>query len=121
LSGNRRTRRYVYQESDSGEIGVVYSVLCEFAHPNPRGINAFATSELTGEGWTIRYGLDESFDTDLAIRLVNCLAVSMQAGYSVSEMLRAWDFEDGSDGIRWIWPPQEVVRGVWTTFIRAPG
>ena len=112
--------RYVYQENASGEIGVVYSALCEFAHPNHRGVKAFATSESTAEGWTIRYGLDEPFDTDLAIRLVNCLAVSMQAGYSVSEMLRAWDFEDGPDGIQWIWPPQETVRRVWTTFIRPP-
>ena len=112
--------RYVYQENASGEIGVVYSVLCEFAHPNQRGVKAFATSEPTAEGWTIRYGLDEPFDPDLAARLVNCLAVSMQAGYSASEMLRAWDFEDGPDGIQWIWPPPETLRRVWTTFIQRP-
>lgn len=112
--------RYVYQENASGEIGVVYSVLCEFSHPNHRGVKAFKTSESTAGGWTIRYDLDEPFDPDLAIRLLNCLAVSMQAGYSASEMLRAWDFQDGPDGIQWIWPPRETVRSVWTTLIRRP-
>ncbi len=112
--------RYVYQDKASGEIGVAYSVLCEFAHPNHRGVKAFMTSESTAEGWTIRYGLDEPFDPELAIRFLNCLAVSMQAGYSASEMLRAWDFADGPDGIQWIWPPQETIRRVWTTLIKRP-
>jgi hypothetical protein len=112
--------RYIYQEKASGKVGVVYSVLCEFAHPNHRGVKAFKTSESTPGGWTIRYALDEPFDPDLAIRLLNCLAVSMQAGYSASEMLRAWDFKDGPDGIQWIWPSREAVRRVWTTIIHPP-
>lgn len=112
--------RYIYQEKASGDIGVVYSVLCEFAHPNHRGVKAFKTSESTPGGWTIQYALDEPFDPDLAIRLLNCLAVSMQAGYSASKMLRAWDFRDGPDGIQWIWPSRDTVRRVWTTILHPP-
>lgn len=109
--------RYIYQENASGKIGVVYSVLCEFAHPNHRGVKAFKTSALTTGGWTIQYALDEPFDPELATRLLNCLAVSMQAGYSASEMLRAWDFQDGLDGIQWISPSPETVRRVWITML----
>jgi hypothetical protein len=72
--------RYVHQGKPSGDIGIAYSVLCEFAHPNHRGVMTFKTSQPEGEGWTIRYGLDEPFDAELATRLVNCLAVSMQGG-----------------------------------------
>ncbi len=110
--------RYVYQQNASGQIGVVYSVLCEFAHPNHRGVMAFKTSDQTGEGWTIRYSLDEAFDQELAARLLNTLAVSMQAGYSAAEMLRAWDFRDVAGGIEWLCPSSETTRRVWTTFIR---
>lgn len=112
--------RYVHQGKSSGDIGIVYSVLCEFSHPNHRGVMAFKTSQPATEGWTIGYGLDEPFDPELASRLVNCLAVSMQAGYSASEMLRAWDFKDGPLGIEWAWPSPETTRRVWTTLIQRP-
>jgi hypothetical protein len=63
--------RYIYQDNASGEIGVVYSVLCEFAHPNHRGVKAFKTSASTAGGWTTQYALDEPFDPELAIRLLS--------------------------------------------------
>jgi hypothetical protein len=110
--------RYVFQDKATGEIGVIYSILCEFSHPNHRGVMAFKKSEPTSAGWTIQYDLEEPFDAQMACRLLESLLVSMRAGYSASEMLRAWDFGVDGDGIEWIYPSLDTAERVWTTLVQ---
>lgn len=109
--------RYINQDKAVGEIGVFYGALCEYAHPNHRGVMALKESDPRGDGWMIRYTVDEPFDTKAVAWVVGGLTISMRAGYSASELLRSWDFRDTENGLEWIWPDSETTRRVWTAFI----
>jgi len=110
--------QYINPNGPRGEIAVLYSILCEFAHPNQRGTLDFASSVPAAGGWMIRYNLSDTGTGRNAAWLLSALLLSMRAGYSASEMLRAWDFDDGQPAVRWIWPSQQDGDRIWHTIIQ---
>jgi len=106
--------RFYYQEQSEGKLCIVYSVLCEFAHPNHRGVRDFMVASERPGGWEIKYQLEASANPQLIARGLETLLVSMRAGYAASELLRSWEFME-QDG-------QLVARGpeVGTTSGRLP-
>jgi hypothetical protein len=111
---------YVRPDGPPGEMEVLYAILCEFAHPNQRGtMDFFVNKPIEGKGWIIQYNLAAARKEPSIKMVVNTLLISMRAGYSASELLRAWDFEDGHPGIKWIWPTEEHGHRIWETFLRS--
>jgi hypothetical protein len=95
--------RFYYQEQSEGKLCIAYSVLCEFAHPNHRGVKDFMVASERPGGWEITYQLEASADPQLVARGLETLLVSMRAGYAAGELLLSWEFRE-QDG-------QLVARG----------
>lgn len=111
---------YIRPDGPPGELEVLYAILCEFSHPNQRGtMDFFVNKPIEGRGWIIQYMLDATRKGPAVEMVVATLLMSMRVGYSASELLRAWDFEDGRPGIRWIWPTEDTGQRIWDTFLRA--
>ena len=47
--------RFYFQEVSQGKLAVVYSLLCDYAHPNHRGVLDFMHSAERQDGWLISY------------------------------------------------------------------
>jgi len=112
--------RFYYQERSEGKLCIAYSILCEFAHPNHRGVMDFmAASEQPG-GWEITYQLAASANTQLTARGLETLLVSMRAGYSASELLRSWEFKEQDGHLVWQGPDGGQGRKVWENLLQRP-
>jgi len=109
--------RFYYQEHSEGKLCIAYSLLCEFAHPNHRGVMDFmAASEQPG-GWEITYHLATPSNPQLIARGLETLLVSMRAGYSASELLRSWKFKEQDGAVVWQWPDADQGRRVWENLL----
>jgi hypothetical protein len=78
----------------------------------------FINEPINGDGWIIQYTLDAAQKGPAVEMVVDTLIMSMRAGYSASELLREWEFEDGRPGIKWIWPTNEAGQRIWERFLR---
>ena len=112
---------FYYQEHADGALRVVYSLLCEFAHPNHRGVMDFMTAEDRPNGWKIVYGAQRVTPPAMALKALETLAVTMQGGYSASRMLSCWRFREDADGtLRWNGPSREEADGIWQRVLQRP-
>ncbi|HAM56083.1 MAG TPA: hypothetical protein DCQ64_12030 [Candidatus Rokubacteria bacterium] len=103
---------------------VMYSFLCEFAHPALRGVKTFfeSTDSDLG-GWTIRYRTDGSetvseaeFRMALEIVLEN-----MRYGYACSELLRRSRVGGVYPYLELTPPSRTDLRYVWLQLLQRPG
>jgi hypothetical protein len=75
-----------------------YGILCEFAHPNNRGMLGFMRSIDLPVGWRIRYSPTEEVRTDDRRMILDLLLELMRLGYSASELLRLGTVCEVQDG-----------------------
>jgi hypothetical protein len=63
--------------------------MCEFAHPNSRGVLGFARSrEDSTVGWYIRYTPTEEVGVQEKTMVLSILLETMRVGYAATELLR---------------------------------
>ena len=94
--------KYYYQAAAEGTLAIVYSLLCEYAHPNHRSALDFMRSAERPDGWIVTYERDAAKNGEIQKSALETLLVSMRSGYSAAEMLRCWGFSGRDDGtINW--------------------
>lgn len=102
--------KYYCQKAAEGELAIVYSILCEYAHPNHRSALDFMRFAERPDGWIVTYERDAAKSGKKQKHALQTLLVSMRSGYSAAEMLRCWGFSGGDDGtINWA-PPTRGDR-----------
>jgi len=112
---------FIYREHAKGQLGRLYGLLCEYAHPNHRGTKDFTTSEPVDEsgehGWKIVYSPTESLNVELLRETLDALYLSMVHGYAATELLRCADFS-ASDGFPYQGVPPDQLRRIWTSVLQ---
>lgn len=104
-----------------GNTGVrqTYSFLCEFTHPNPRGIRGFSkVLEQSDDGWVIEYSRTEEFESAHVNMALEVLARSARVGYFTAELLRHFDIEVTDDGFQPIPPGDDELRRIWVEILQ---
>jgi hypothetical protein len=83
----------------NGRYQTAYGLLCEFAHPNSRGVLGFARSiEVPPVGWPIRYTPTEEVDAGGKAMVLSLLLEMMRLGYAAAELLRLGRVIELADG-----------------------
>lgn len=112
--------KFYFQDAAEGKLAVVYSLLCDFAHPNHRGVLDFMQSTDRHDGWLISYTRQERLHPEIQVHAIETLLVSMRGGYAAGEMLRCWRFSQQDAGmIDWHGPSVEDGARVWEHFLQA--
>lgn len=92
--------------SGNDRYQAAYGILCEFAHPNNRGMLGFLRStEIAPVGWQVRYSPTEEVRTEDRMMVLGLLLEMMRLGYSASEFLRLGEVHEVGEGFS-IAPPQ---------------
>jgi hypothetical protein len=113
--------RFYFQEASEGKLAVVYSLLCDYAHPNHRGVLDFIHSTECNDGWLISYTREEPQNPQMRVHALETLLVSMRGGYAAAEMLRCWRFSPKEGGaIEWHSPSVDDGDRVWERFLQRP-
>ena len=111
--------KFYFQESADGKLAVVCSLLCEFAHPNHRGVLDFMQSVQGDDGWLISYASDEPPNPKMSVHALETLLVSMRSGYAAGELLRSWRFSEiKGGGVTWHPPSASDGERVWVKFLQ---
>lgn len=110
--------RFYYQEHADGKLSVVYSLLCEFAHPNHRGVMEFMVASEQEGGWEVKYELTAVPNTELIVGAIDTVLVSMRAGYSTGELLRCWQFSEQGGQVVWRGPSPDQGKEVWEDLLQ---
>jgi hypothetical protein len=110
--------RFFTNSSKPGPGGQLYSLLCEYAHPNSRGtadlIDATGRIET---GWQIQYRWDEC-NEDTTARASDSLLFSMRCGYAARHFLLGHQFVGGADSIVVNKPARDVSRFAWQALLQ---
>src|SRR5262245_16506670 len=113
--------KFFYQEHADGTLPVAYSLMCEYAHPNHRGVMDFMTALDLPDGWQIAYGKQKPMPPEMALRILETLVVTMRGGYAASQMLSYWKFREDSDGtLLWNTPSAQDADHIWRDFLQRP-
>ena len=113
--------KYYYQEAAEGKLAIVYSLLCEYAHPNQRSARDFMRSAERPGGWIVTYKRDAAKNSEIQKHALETLLVSMRSGYSAAELLRCWGFSGRDDGtINWEPPTEGDGERIWTDLLQRP-
>jgi hypothetical protein len=113
--------RFYFREASEGKLAVVYSLLCDYAHPNHRGVLDFMHSAERQDGWLISYTKEEPPNPKMQVHGLETLLVSMRGGYSAAEMLRCWRFSRKEGGmLEWHRPSVDDRARVWERFLQRP-
>ena len=100
-------------EKGNGRYRAVYGLLCEFAHPNSRGMLGFARStEVAPIGWRVRYSPTEEVGKDGQLMVLSLLLEMMRLGYSASELLRLGTVHEIGGGFSITRPEPRAVERV---------
>lgn len=107
--------QFLYQSTASGTTQILYSLLCEFAHPNHRGTRGFVEySEVEPEGWIVRYNLTERLESEFIEGTLSGLSRSMRGGYAAIELLLATDFSDEKP--HYLGVAEPVGMSIWNRY-----
>lgn len=101
---------------------VMYSFLCEFAHPTLRGIRTFFDSTDSDGGWTIQYRAGDAttvFEAEFLMVLETVLE-NMRYGYAASELLRRSRIDDVYPHLKLKPPSRADLRYVWLQLLQRP-
>lgn len=112
--------KYYYQDAAQGDLSVAYSILCDFAHPNHRGVVGFMQAVEQPGGWLISYIRDEPRDNRMTVHAMETLLVSMRGGYSAGVMLRCWCFAERHGRVAWRGPSPDDAARVWVRYLQRP-
>ena len=67
---------YYYREAAEGKLAVVYSLLCEFSHPNHRSALDFMQAAERPDGWLVTYQRDPFENAEMQKYALEVLLVS---------------------------------------------
>jgi hypothetical protein len=96
----------------------VYSLLCEFAHPNLGGTAEFRhVLQEDDSGWIVQYSQTSSRVREQVEMALDVLLASMKVGYATSKMLRLTSFEVEQDRMLYRGPSESEVKRIWDTII----
>ena len=111
--------KFYFQETAEGKLAVVYSLLCEFAHPNHRGVLEFMKSVQVDGGWRISYANEEPPNPKMQVHALETLLVSMRGGYAAAALLRYWRFSElEGEGVGWHRPTATDGDRVWVNLLQ---
>lgn len=102
---------------------IMYSFLCEFAHPTLRGIKTFFDSASSDGGWTIEYRTGDAstlLEAELIMALETILE-NMRYGYAASELLRRSRVHGVYPRLALEPPSRTDLRFVWLVILQRPG
>ena len=112
---------FYYQDVAESELEIVYSLLCDFSHPNHRGVLDFMHHVERPDGWYISYSMEELPNPEMAVHALEILLVSMRSGYAASELLRSWRFQQKDNStIDWHGPSEDDGARIWQRFLQRP-
>jgi hypothetical protein len=113
--------KFYFQDASRGEFAVLYSLLCDYGHPNHRGVLDFMQSAEHQDGWLISYTKEEPPNPKMQVHALETLLASMRGGYGAAEMLRCWRFSAKEGGIvGWHRPSVDDGARVWKRFLQRP-
>lgn len=93
-------------DKGNGRYRAAYGLMCEYAHPNSRGMLGFARSvEDCPFGWRIRYSPTEEVTSEGVTMALGLLLEMMRLGHSASELLRLGAVRELGEGFS-IDPPE---------------
>lgn len=96
-----------------------YALLCEFSHPNPRGVRGFSrVLNEDDEGWLIGYEYAEEFTEEHVIMCLELLSQTARVGFAAAEALRVMDFSTEAEGSMLVPPSEEVLRMIWAEMLQ---
>lgn len=113
--------RFAAGQTPGHHSQVLYSFLCEFAHPTLRGSKGFFEATDRGcEGWTIRYDSDgrELFDEKNIGMVLEILLENMRLGYACSELLRRSRVFGNPPAFQLVPPSPEDGRYIWSQLLQ---
>ena len=112
--------RFYYQEGAEGQLLIAYSLLCEFAHPNHRGVMHMMSAADRPDGWEITYGVEEHPEATVVSKALEILLVTMRAGYAASQLLRCWRFEEQAGDLIPFGPRRVDADRIWRDLLQRP-
>lgn len=96
-----------------------YALLCEFGHPNLRGLKGFShVVRETEGGWFVQYAAEEDLGAHDVQMIVEYLLEDMRLGYAASEFLRRTTFMDDGDRLRCCPPDPKDLAWIGSTIMR---
>ncbi|MBW1796453.1 MAG: hypothetical protein JRJ38_18885 [Deltaproteobacteria bacterium] len=98
-----------------------YSLLCEFTHPNYRGVKDFARVLHEDEnGWIVKYEDTEKIEDTHVDMALQMLSDNMRIGYAASELLRLARFHGSADGFDYASASESELERIWSRIIQSP-
>ena len=96
----------------NGRYRGIYGILCEYAHPNMRGVAGFARLiEEQALGVRVRYEATEEVGAHDQVMVFSVLAEMMRLGHSASELLRLGQIVQRGDSFQVLSPtPTDMHR-----------
>ena len=101
---------------------VMYSFLCEFAHPTLRSVKTFFDTTDSAGGWTIRYRVGDAgtvIEPEFVMVLETVLE-NMRYGYAASELLLRSRIGGVYPDLELIPPSRADLRYVWSQLLQRP-
>jgi len=101
---------------------VMYSFLCEFAHPTLRGIRTFFDSTESDGGWKIQYRVGTATTVLEAefVMVLETVLENMRYGYAASELLRRSQVDGVYPHLELKPPSRADLRYVWLQLLQRP-
>ena len=98
-----------------------YALLCEFAHPNYRGVKSFVRVLRQDEnGWIVKYEDAEEIEDAHVEMALQMLSDNMRIGYAASELLRLARFTASAAGIDYASASESEIERIWSRIIQLP-
>ena len=104
--------------SPVGYFPRVYSLLCEFSHPNFGGTAEFRrVIEERPNGWVIQYSNSYHRREESVVMALEILLASMKVGHAASEMLCLADFAVDGEEVLYQGPSETDAKWIWDAII----
>jgi len=110
--------KFYYLEDADGRLALAYSLLCEYAHPNHRGVMDFMVATERPGGWEITYRPEAAPHSQLVVSAMETLLVTMRAGYAATQLLLCWQFATANGELVWRGPSPDQGRRVWLDLLQ---
>lgn len=98
-----------------------YAILCDYAHPNYRGVKGFVQLlREDKEGWVVKYKDTEEIEDAHVNIALQMLSDNMRIGYAASELLRLARFPGSVTELDYVSASEEEIERIWTRIVQLP-
>jgi hypothetical protein len=98
-----------------------YALLCDYAHPNYRGVKGFTqVVREDREGWVVKYKDTEEIEDAHVNMALQMLSDNMRIGYAASELLRLARFPGSATEFDYVSASEKEMERIWTRIIQLP-